>query len=45
MARHLALAELEDGLSEIRRAPKDRGVLRAIVIRPQTDTRISLPQC
>ncbi|HEX6114992.1 MAG TPA: MOSC domain-containing protein [Geminicoccaceae bacterium] len=45
MAQHLALAELEDGLAEIRRSPKDRGVLRAIVIRPETDARASLQQC
>jgi MOSC domain-containing protein YiiM len=45
MTRHLALAELEDGLSEIRRSPKDRGVLRAVVIRPDTNARAALPQC
>ena len=45
MARHLDLAELEDGLPEIRRSPTDRGVLRAIVIRPETDARTSLQQC
>ena len=45
MARHLALAELEDGLPEIRRSPRDRGVLRAVVIRPETDARAALPQC
>jgi MOSC domain-containing protein YiiM len=41
----MSLAELESGLPEILRAPKDRGVLRAIVIRPETDARASLPQC
>lgn len=45
MERHLALGELEDGLAEILRSPKDRGLLRAIVIRPETDARASLPQC
>jgi MOSC domain-containing protein YiiM len=45
MARHLALEELEDGLPEIRRSPRDRGVLRAVVIRPETDARAALPQC
>jgi MOSC domain-containing protein YiiM len=45
MARHLALADLEDGLSEIGRSPKDRGVLRAIVIRPETEARAALSQC
>jgi MOSC domain-containing protein YiiM len=45
MGRHLDQAELEDGLPEIRRSPTDRGVLRAIVIRPETDARASLQQC
>ena len=45
MARHLALAELEEGLAEIRRSPKDQGVLKAIVVRPETDGRVSLPRC
>ena len=45
MGRHLNLAELEDGLREIRRSPTDRGVLRAIVIRPETEARASLQQC
>ncbi|OLE55937.1 MAG: MOSC domain-containing protein [Acidobacteria bacterium 13_1_20CM_3_53_8] len=37
--KHLTIAELEAGLDEIRRAPKDEGVLRLIVRRPQTDER------
>ena len=37
--KHLTTAELEAGLDEIRRAPKDVGVLRLIVRRPQTDER------
>jgi MOSC domain-containing protein YiiM len=41
----MSLAELENGLPEILRSPTDRGVLRAIVIRPETDARASLPQC
>ena len=45
MTRHLALAELEGGLSEILLSPKDRGILRAVVIRPETDARVSLAQC
>ena len=45
MVKHLSLDELKDGLPEILRSPKDRGILRAIVIRPETDARISLPQC
>jgi MOSC domain-containing protein YiiM len=45
MTRHLSLEELRDGLSEIQRSPRDRGSLRAIVIRPETDGRSSLQQC
>jgi MOSC domain-containing protein YiiM len=45
MARHLSLDEMENGLPEILRSPRDRGALRAIVIRPETDARASLPQC
>jgi MOSC domain-containing protein YiiM len=45
MAWHMSLAELENGLPEILRSPTDRGVLRAIVIRPETEARASLPQC
>jgi MOSC domain-containing protein YiiM len=37
--KHLTMQELEAGLDEIRRAPKDRGVLRLIVRRPQTNAR------
>jgi hypothetical protein len=44
-ARHLSLEELRQGLDEIRRSPKDQGVLAAIVIRPETDARISLQRC
>src|SRR5258708_1385438 len=39
MARHLTTAELEAGLDEIRRAPRDEGVLELIVRRPQVDER------
>jgi MOSC domain-containing protein YiiM len=45
MTRHLSLEELQDGLSGIRQSPKDQGLLKAIVIRPETDARVSLPQC
>jgi MOSC domain-containing protein YiiM len=45
MTRHLSLEELREGLSEIRRSPKDRGTLRGIVIRSETDARSALPQC
>jgi hypothetical protein len=37
--RHLTTAELEAGLDEIHRAPKDDGVLRLIVRRPRTEER------
>jgi MOSC domain-containing protein YiiM len=36
---HLSLTELEAGLDEIRRSPKDAGALRLIVRRPQVNTR------
>jgi hypothetical protein len=39
IARHLTTAELEAGLDEIRRAPRDEGVLELIVRRPQVDER------
>jgi MOSC domain len=45
MTRHLSLEELAEGLSEILESPKDRGVLKAIVIRPETEARESLPKC
>lgn len=37
--KHLTTEELEAGLDEIRRSPKDEGVLNLIVRRPQTDER------
>ena len=37
--RHLTTAELDAGLEEIRRAPKDEGVLAMIVRRPRVDAR------
>ena len=37
--RHLTMAELEAGLGEIRRSPRDEGVLELIVRRPQEDAR------
>jgi hypothetical protein len=37
--RHLTAAELEAGLEEIRRAPRDRGTLAMIVRRPGVDVR------
>jgi hypothetical protein len=37
--RHLTKGELEAGLDEIRRSPRDGGVLELIVRRPRTDER------
>jgi hypothetical protein len=45
MARHLSLEKLQEGLGAIMHSPQDAGILKAIVIRPETDARISLPQC
>jgi len=45
ITRHLSLEELKDGLAGILLSPKDRGMLKAIVIRPETDARVSLQQC
>jgi hypothetical protein len=39
IARQLTMEELEGGLDEIRRSPKDAGVLELIVRRPRTDER------
>src|SRR5216683_526960 len=39
IARHLTTAELEAGLDEIRRAPRDEGTLELIVRRPEVDQR------
>ena len=39
LTNHLTTAELEAGLEEIRRAPKDEGVLELIVRRPAINTR------
>jgi MOSC domain-containing protein YiiM len=45
MVRHLDRDELEAGLVEILRSPGTSGELKAIVIRPATDARESLPRC
>ena len=45
MPRHLTLAELQAGLPEILASPKDAGVLRAIVIRPDKKERRDLDTC
>ena len=37
--RHLPMDELQAGLDEIRRSPRDAGVLQLIVRRPQVDER------
>jgi MOSC domain-containing protein YiiM len=37
--RHLTTEELEAGLEEIYRSPKDEGILKMIVRRPQTEVR------
>ena len=45
MAKHLTMGELNVGLSDIRQSPKDIGILKAIVIRPRTDERVTLNEC
>ena len=42
--KHLTTAELEAGLDEIRRSPKNEGVVELIVRRPQVDEREVLEQ-
>jgi MOSC domain-containing protein YiiM len=42
--KYLTMQELEAGLDEIRRAPRDRGELRLIVRRPQVNARESLDE-
>jgi hypothetical protein len=41
---HLTMAELTAGMDNVRLAPKDHGVLRMIVIRPQEDSRETLQE-
>jgi hypothetical protein len=45
MIRHLTEAELAAGLDHLKQAPKDRGTLELIVIRPQEDERVALTGC
>jgi MOSC domain-containing protein YiiM len=45
MVEHLTFDALKDGLPGILQSPKDRGVLRAIVIRPETGLRVALQRC
>ena len=44
LRKHLTMSELEAGLDEIRRAPKDQGVLELIVRRPAVNDREILEQ-
>src|SRR5712691_7026861 len=39
VARHVTMEELEVGLDEIRRSPRDEGVLKMIVRRPRSNER------
>jgi hypothetical protein len=39
IVKHLSMAELEAGLDEIRRSPKDQGVLELLVCRPAENQR------
>lgn len=41
---HLTMAELTSGMENIRQAPKDNGVLRMIVRRPEVDSRETLQE-
>ena len=45
MTRHLALAELREGLPDILGSPKDNGTLAGIVIRPEKGVRRELDSC
>lgn len=45
MPKHLSSGELQAGLPVIRQAPGDNGLVRAIVIRPETNQRQSLQTC
>jgi len=42
--KHLTMAELEAGLDEIRRSPKDEGILEMIVCRPRVSERVVLAE-
>ncbi len=45
MENHLTIDQLHAGLSRVRQSPVDRGKLKAIVIRPTTNERVSLSEC
>lgn len=42
---HYSLAELDSGLPDIMASPADRGILRAIVVRPLRGQRLELASC
>lgn len=44
MPRHLTRAELEAGLSEILKSPKDNGRVEAIIVRPESEERRFIPR-
>ena len=43
-AFHLTAAEVEAGMAEVRRSPRDTGTVEILVIRPAVDERVVLPQ-
>ncbi len=45
MAAHLTRTELEAGLPAIKASPQDNGIVRAIVVRPESAKRIELESC
>ena len=45
LPRHLTLSELHAGLPEIMGSPADKGILRAIVVRPGPGERLDLDNC
>lgn len=44
-ATHLTEKEILDGLMEVRKSPRNNGLLEAIVIRPGSEERLSLQRC
>ena len=42
---HRTETEILEGLAEVKMAPSDNGSLEAIVIRPGSEERLSLPRC
>jgi len=43
--RHLSPDQLQAGLEAIRQSPTDTAVVKAIVIRPQENQRVTLQEC